>query len=321
MIRDKSLSRNKLRIKYSMVVLVVSHRSTFASYIIAFSLFLYYRSRRRSIKIIVVELNATNLNKTNHDIKPWCGVTTLNNLHFDNHEYIFNHVLSGILLLPSFGMLALNLVNISRKIANNRPMNMDIPLNSQNDVIQVSLSDNQSNIVGLIYHPILLMNKLRFIMSNNNIIFTSLASNLNINELINSIKKSEPFREVISLDYTDGSSELMNNFGYLVHSNLMNVEYINKRSTMSRKPPSYILWLPKFRGHLKISGYSSLQNQIIRYHTHTRVKIMTGNDNSSNDATVIDVDVFSALKLADYTLKLIDQMINLGNISLITNRL
>lgn len=303
-----------------MVVLLVSHKSTFASYIIAFSIFLYYRRRGRSIKIIVVELNIISLNKTNHDIKPWCGVTTLNNLHFDNHEFIFNYLLSEILLLPLFGMFALNLVNISRKIAN-RPMNMDIPLNSQNDVIQVSLSDKLSNKVGLIYHPILLMNKLRFIMSNNNVVFTSLASNLNINDLIDNIRKLEPLQDVISLDYTDGNPGSKNNFSYLMHSNLMNVEYINKRTKISRKPPSYILWLPKLRGDLEIPGYDSLQKQIIPLPTHTRVSITTRNNNTFNDATVIDVDVYSALKLADYTLKLIDQMINLGNISLITNRL
>mmetsp|Transcript_3642 Transcript_3642/g.4049 ORF Transcript_3642/g.4049 Transcript_3642/m.4049 type:complete len:304 (-) Transcript_3642:3536-4447(-) len=303
-----------------MVVLLVSHKSTFASYIIAFSIFLYYRSRGRSIKIIVVELNTISLNKTNHDIKPWCGVTTLNNLHFDNHEFIFNYLLSEILLLPLFGMFALNLVNISRKIAN-RQMNMDIPLNSQNNVIQVSLSDKLSNKVGLIYHPILLMNKLRFIMSNNNVVFTSLASNLNIKDLIDNIRKLEPLQDIISLDYTDGNPGSMNNFSYLMHSNLMNVEYMNKRTKMSRKPPSYILWLPKFRGDLEIPGYDSLQKQIIPLPTHTRVRITTRNNHTFNDATVIDVDVFSALKLADYTLKLINQMINLGNISLITNRL
>lgn len=305
-----------------MVVLIISHTSTFASYLIAFSIFLYYRSRRRSMKIIVVELNAINLNKTNHDIKPWCGVTTLNNLHFDNHVFVFNHFLFGTLLLSEFGMLALKLVNISRRIANNRPLNMDIPPNSQNDVIQVSLSDTKSNTVGLIYHPILIMNKLRFIMSSTNkVVFTSLASNLNINELLDSIKTSEPFEDVISLDYTDEEPEPMNNFGFLIHSSLMNVEYMNSRTKISRKPPSYILWLPKFKGHLGIPGYGPIQHQINRHHTHTRINIMMRNNNSLNDKIVIDIDLLSGLKLADYTLKVIDQMINLGNISLITNRL
>lgn len=103
------------------------------------------------------------------------------------------------LLLPEFGVLALNLVNISRIIANDRPINMDIPLNSLNNVIQVSLSDNTLNILRLVYHPILLMNKLRFIMSSTNkVVFTSLESNLNINELIDSIRTLEPHEDVIS---------------------------------------------------------------------------------------------------------------------------
>ena len=305
-----------------MVVLVITHTSTFASYLIAFSIFLYYRSRRRSMKIIVVELNTINLNKTNHDIKPWCGVTTLNNLHFDNHDFVFNHFLFGTLLLSELGMLALKLVNISTRIANKRPLNMDIPLNSQNNVIQVSLSDTKANTVGLIYHPILIMNKLRFIMSSTNqAVFTSLASNLNINELIDSIKKSEPFEDVISLDYIYGETEPLNNFGFLIHSNLMNVEYMNPGMQISKKPPSYILWLPKFRGHLGTPGYGPIQHQINRHPTHTRINIMMKNDNSLNDKLVMDIDLFSGLKLADYTLKVIDQMINLGNISLITNRL
>lgn len=268
----------------------------------------------------MVELNA--INKTNHDIKPWCGVTTLNNLHFNNHDFIFNHFLLGTLLLSELGMLALNLVNISRRIANNRPLNMDIPLNSQNDVIQVSLSDTNLYTVGLIYHPILIMNKLRFIMSSTNkVAFTSLASNLNVNELVDSIKKSEPYEDVISLDYTDEEPEPMNNFGFSAHSNLMSVEYVNLRTKISRKPPTYILWLPKFRGHLGIPGYGPMQHQINRHHTHTRINIMMGNNNRLNDKIVVDIDLFSGLKLADYTLKVIDQMINLGNISLITNRL
>ena len=305
-----------------MVVLVISHTSTFTSYLIAFSILLYYRSRIRSIKIIVVELNAINLNKTNHDIKPWCGVTTLNNLHFHNHNFVFNHFLFGTLLLSELGMLALKLVNISRRIANNRPLNMDIPLNSQNEVVQVSLSDSKLNTVGLIYHPIIIMNKLRFAMSSTNkVVFTSLASNLNINELIDSIRKSEPFEDVISLDYTDEEPERMNNFDFLIHSNLLNVEYVNLGKKISRKPPSYILWLPKFRGHLGIPGYGPIHHQINRHSNHTRINIMMRNNNSLNDKIVIDIDLLSGLKLADYTLKIIDQMINMGNISLITNRL
>lgn len=304
-----------------MTVIVISHSSTFTSYLIAFSIFLYYHSKSRFLKIFVVELNTNNLNKTNHDVKPWCGVSTLNNLRFDSHENFFNHLISQILLLPEIGALALHLVSISTDELR-KPVNMDIPIRSQNNVIHASITDNFLNAVGLIYHPIVLMNRLRFLMARTNkVVFMTLARNLSLDDLLHNIQRIEKHENVISLDFTIEQTGPMNKFDYFIHSNLVGVRYKNPGIILNLKPPNFIVWLPMFRGSLGLSGYGSYRHQVSFQDRIINIKLSPVVDNALENQVIPELDLFHGLKISDYTLRIIENIISVGKISLITNRL
>lgn len=307
-----------------MTIIVISHTSTFASYLIALSIFLYYQSRSRVIKIIIVEVKSNNLNKTNNDLKPWCGVNTLSHLRFENPEFMLKYILQQILLQPDFSVLRMNLINITKN-ENARITNMDLPPNSQTNVIQASLSDGLTNIVGLVYHPILLMNKLRHTLVNTNkVVFTSLGHRQSLEDIVRGIISMEPYQDVILLDYLTIKSTSMINFDFLIHSNLNNIQYLNLIN-LNKRPPSYMLWIPQFRAQFGPSTSNSLRYKVSRQPTpekrFTKINIHPVEFNTLEEEVMLEIDLFYGLRLGDFTLKAVEEMVNMGKINLITHRL
>ena len=80
-----------------MAIIVISHPSNFAAYLLAATILLYYEHQSRSLKIVIVEDFAANRGGI-QDFKPWCGVNTLSNPRFQYGDFMVRELLNRLLL-------------------------------------------------------------------------------------------------------------------------------------------------------------------------------------------------------------------------------
>lgn len=306
-----------------MVTFIISHESTFLSYIIALGLKEYYRNKFRSLKIIIIENAGPNnsfmKNYMNHDFQPWCGVNTFNNFHFHNNNFITNNLLFQYFLqsFQEFGIFPLNSVKIVNK--ESATYSMDKPISGQNSHINASIS--LSGVLGFIYHPILISNKLRNVFYNqSDISIVTLRNGYTTYDISKQVQMNHPNQDTILLNYNSGKAyDADKNSAYLINSNLKHVNFVNTKANLSSKPPSSVLWLPEFRSRFNMPHPSLILNVDFQ-RSQILFDIVDENQANSTFKCVSDLDMLHGLKLCDVSITLINDFINKGKINLGTAR-
>lgn len=300
-----------------MVVIIVHHESTFVSYLIAITLRLYFNAHFRWIKIIIIENaqgNAVMKNQSNHDIQPWCGVNTFNNLHLNNREFLVDHFLHRYLLhqASQFVIYPLDLVNLIDQKSNMN--NMDRPFLSH--LIRVRLSQGAG--LAMIYHPILLANHLRQkLYSLGGVSMVTLAKGHSIYDVAKDVAMTSPKDTTVLLDFA-GSSP-MSSFGTLdsriiTNTNLSQVEYLESPLNVGRRPPSSLLWLPFVKSRVLPSVLEDIR---LNFHVLDTFTTVTGVSRPNNDSKALDdIDLFYGLKTCDSALLVIHELMHRGVVQL-----
>lgn len=248
-----------------MTNIIIDHLSTFTAYILALSIYFKYH-HLRNLKIIIIE---NEISQSLHT-KPWCGISTLNNFKLSNQEFInyliqFTIPLGKVLIQP-----------ISP--------NPDIPIKE----IMNTIIDSKKY-VALLYHPIDLMNKIRFAMfRSGRVLFIS--PNINIDQ--RQLHQSIPGIKVIN---TKRNHHNINSLIY--HSNIIGTRCHNGNL------PSQILWIPKFSSKNFVNC------------TINNLQIML----DSNIDPHANIDLNYTLKQCDMVLDTIDKL--MGNSIPLNNRL
>lgn len=252
-----------------MTNIIIDHQSTFTAYILALSIYFKYL-HLRNLKIIIIE----NEISQSLDTKPWCGISTLNNFKLSNQDFI-NYLIQFTITLGSISI---------------RPVspNPDTPIK---EIMNTTIDSR--NYVGLLYHPIDLMNKIRFAMfRSGRVLFVS--PNVNFNQPGPLHQNLSGIRVVTTTAMRN--SHNINSFIY--HSNMIGTRCRNGNL------PSQILWLPKFSSdnHINCTTTNNLQIML---------------DLSTEPYAYIDLSY--ALKQCDMILDTIDKL--MGSSIPLSNRL
>lgn len=295
---------------YGMVVVIIHLESTFVAYLIAISLRIYFHRHFRRFQIIIIE-NASEYmkNQSNHDIQPWCGVNTFNNLHLANGEFIINHFLNHILIkrASDLAIYPLDLVNVISQKSNLN--NMDIP--SANHIIRARLSQTPG--IAMIYHPILLTNHLRQqIYSFEGVTLLTLAKGHSIHHVAKDISVTYSNDSTVVLNFTDaklGGSLGGMTSSFMTNSNLSQVQYIETNFKGPRRPPSSLLWLPYVRS--RYLGQS--QDMKFRVHLLEGYTMVSFKPSSSmGTKTLNNIDLFHGLKSCDGAILIMNELVHRG---------
>lgn len=295
-----------------MVVVVIRHESTFVAYLIAISLRIYFQCHFRRFQIIIIENSGESMkNQSNHDIQPWCGVNTFNNLHLANGEFIMNHFLNHFLLkqASNLAIYTLDLVNVISQKSNMN--NMDRP--SANHIIRARLS--QTTGIAMIYHPILLTNHLRQqLYSFNGVSLLTQAKGYSIDHVARDISMANSNDSTVVLNFTDAN--IGGSFGgmassFTTNSNLSQVQYMETTSNGARRPPSSLLWLPYVRS--RHPGHGHIQDMKFRVHLLKGYTMVHSGPSSSMDTkTLNNIDLFHGLKSCDGAILMMNELIHRG---------
>ncbi|KAK6880215.1 hypothetical protein K6H10_002435 [Candida tropicalis] len=149
-----------------MVYIIIDHHCSFISYIIAISIFIKYSHNLPNFRLIIIE---NELHQSLIDIKPWCGISTLN--HFKLSQIPFHFFLNYVLPIGKLSIQPL-------------PKNLNHPVNE----LMTTVID-QHNPVGLIYHPSELMNNIRLeLFKSGKVSFMSYNSNFHKQQIYNNFK-------------------------------------------------------------------------------------------------------------------------------------
>ncbi|ODV67949.1 hypothetical protein HYPBUDRAFT_200762 [Hyphopichia burtonii NRRL Y-1933] len=261
------------------MIFIINLESQLVSYLLALALRTHF-ARVPQLKIVVLEHDSKN-----HDFKPWCGINTFNNYHFVNDNTIAS--LLSLLLGNDFDIHRMDSVRLKPLPAAN--FNMDKPLN---ELMEIKLSYN--NYLGLIYHPILIVNKLRTFLINSNIVLTTVWNN---GQFLSQMAGTYPQDQIIQLN-----SNIFTYNNLMVNSNLTQVVYQN---VFSKKPPSSLLWIPKFKTGL---GKSNFEINVHRSGKLTHINLLISNH--------LDLDLYQVFKMIDIYLNSLDQLSLSGDLNL-----
>lgn len=251
----------------------------------ALTLFSYYRSKLRLLKIVVVE--AQHSNQVN---EPWCGVNTFNNKHFHNTEfmeYVVELVFQSNGVIPLGGVKSIEQANSN----SSRP---------NGNVLHASLQERpEDRPVAVFYHPVHLMNKIRTsLLGTDRVLFASLYST-SFDLLVRQLEQSH-HEDIVALNFEPLVSQLLHLLPYLVHSNLSVVQY---EKNAARGGPHTVLWLPRFRA-LTSSTYEPTYSISTTSTSNTHRFILAPSFNEIHANTVLNLDIFSALVVGDLALQL-----------------
>lgn len=293
-----------------MPLIIISHPSTFVSYTLAHCILQTYLVRVPLLKLVVVEHQQVNgggglFNKSNHDISPWCGVSMVNNPHFVNKDILnFEFIID---LLKNSGSIYLS--RVIPIIPTHQGYNMDKPITN---VLEVSIENPLNSSVGLIYHPILLMNNLRFKLFNSGLVsFVSLSPSSKLNILILQISKQYINQEFVVLDFKSNDNARYDSF--LINSNLskLHTTTTNINIVYNFKIPSDILWIPRFKAMTNIPFTNPLYSyQIHHGQDQTKVvQIINQTYHKIRDEIIIHYDLFQSLGICDNLIQILNQIL------------
>ena len=261
-----------------MVLIVINHKCLLASYVIAYALLKYF-NRLRDLKILIIE-SRSNFNR------PWCGINTINDFRLKNREF-FHHLLFQDLIVSDPYILALKSVNQTHHLPD--LYNMDSPIYGQHQGLNVILNDKNhlNSIIGLIYHPDLLISRLKMqLFASNKVNFISSIS------IPASLKQLGEKSIVLNFDMVPTM-----NIDLVTHSNLV---FTNLAT------PKHLLWLPRF------SSSTNLYLQYGEFHDHTAISIGSNDKYSHING---ELDLTFGLKLADLAISSLQEMANQGKLT------
>lgn len=260
-----------------MVYIIIDHHCSFISYIIAISIFIKYSHNLPNFRLIIIE---NELHQLLIDIKPWCGISTLN--HFKLSQIPFHFFLNYVLPIGKLCIQSL-------------PKNLNHPVNE----LMTTVID-QHNPVGLIYHPSELMNNIRLeLYKSGKVLFMSYNSNFHKQQIYNNFKGIVISTAASTTNTTSSSSSSSSqNNSIIYNSNLIQVNCLNGQL------PNSILWLPRIQFNQDVN-YIINESNIILDSTPVR------------NNPIINIDLNYALKQGDIVLSAINNFIGtsipLGN--------
>ncbi|CAH2353948.1 hypothetical protein CLIB1423_13S02520 [[Candida] railenensis] len=308
-----------------MSLIILSHPSTFVSYVVAYTILNFYKNSIRQLQIVIVEHQQHQLkNNINHDLSPWCGLTTLNNNHFLNKQFM--DVLASHIIFGS----ACSIPLLSIRNSPTPAMNFNVMEKPQQKTLEVVIADlqpqfqarTQTNVVGFLYHPILLMNDIRGrMLGSGKVIFTSPLHG-EVDGIVQQFRNNNAVDEVVVLDFFQNQDTLQSSVAshFLVYSNLFNIQYQGTSSLAHQQPrvrhPATALWLPSFKAITNSNG-----EHLLSYETNhnssrtTTISIQTNSYNPIREEIVAHLDLLMALGTGDFVLQVINQVLQGRRIS------
>lgn len=302
-----------------MLLIILSHPSTFVSYVVAYTILNFYQHNIRQLQIVIVEHQQHQLkNNIHHDLSPWCGLSTLNNNHFLNKQFM--DLLASNIIFGSACSIPLLLVRNSPTPA----MNFNAMEKPHQSTLEVVAAGSQSqfqartktNVVGFLYHPILLMNEIRGrMLGSGKVIFTSPLHGA-VDGIVQQFRNSKAVDQVVVLDFFQNQNSLQSSVAspFLVYSNLFNIQYQGTSSPALRQPgvrqPATALWLPSFKAITNSNG-----GHLLSYKTShnssstTTISIQTNSYNPIREEIVAHLDLLMALGTGDFVLQVINQVL------------
>ncbi|KAG7660902.1 uncharacterized protein J8A68_005577 [[Candida] subhashii] len=308
-----------------MITIIIDLPSSFVAYLVAYSIYLYYKNKLTTFQIIIVENNDYNDMMT--DILPWCGTTiTSTTAATPNNAGLIPYLVNG--LITDQCLIPLNEIHIDRSLHNNNPI-YDKSIQMEQIIVNIGLNNN---LIGLLYHPTLIINKLRYLLfKTNRVIFMSNNSNLInnksnlINKLLEQQQQQQPVIVILNNEGNNKYPTINKNINYLINSNLIGIKYRNFSRAIAH-PPSTILWLPNLFNQLNLTttNNNQLNYRIIRQESNGLIINIQEEDNNSiiNHEIFGKVDINFVLKYCKTTLMAIDNLlINYGYMKSLSNKL
>lgn len=280
-----------------MPTLILIHPSTLCSYIIALCINTMYRG---ALRIVIVESENTR-DSPMFEHRPWVGMNTITNFRFQN-PLLGKEFLNQLIFDDSLGIIRLSQIQfIHPQFVN---FNADKP--SPQEIVQVTSHTNLNTpVVGIIYHPQYLLERLRELLRlHRNISFVYSANfpqviaefasptNLHANDRLYVFDFHEAQRQSFRLTNSDKY--------YLFNANLSGV------LSTTGKLPRNLLWVPRLIQSLK-DQETPFTTRIVQ---QNRNLVHLGINGGSSDLAQIysTVDIISCLRYADVSLNALAQL-------------
>lgn len=285
-----------------MPIFIIRHPSPFITYILAYTIYLYYQPKLTNLQIIIIEYHHGI-----EDFQPWCATTTAIPM---NEQTRMNDVINNLIMEQC--LIPLN--EITMGVVNTQP-NYDRPLHTQHMITSVGID----NYCGYIYHPSLIIHKLRSILLNcHKVTFTSYHPRLGTQvDLIRSVLSHvrHPNGIIIDCGNNDKPLGVNRNLNYLINSNLMGLKCRNKRLVSS------VLWIPSLISQLNLLGDGKLTHTIVHQQEPKVIIINLKQDSILQMELLLKVDINYVFLYCEATLTILDGLINYGYIKSLSNKL
>lgn len=282
-----------------MVTIVVYHPSTFAAYLIAFSIHFYYH-KERELRIIILEDGFYSRFHTQLE-QPWCGVNTFSNQHISHQEF-FNHFVFKFLVLLK-AVVSLEAVNLSHN-------------KGFGSVPHINAQVSEKSTVGILYHPSTIIEHLRNLaFQSPNITQASIQKFSSPEDLEREIRARQLAEKVVLFNYhspfkTDRSRMAIS---YQMRESTSSMEY-GPKSHIGL--PGSVLWVPQFRPKLlEAYGELGLQWHIAADRNTVKVRAFPHSMDEVQHEVMLEIDVFFGLKAADLTLLLLEREMGISRLN------
>ena len=265
--------------KLRSMIIILSHPCSLVSYLSAHAILTSNVGRTSSVTIKIIEHHPSLFKNS-----PWCGISTIGSQSFHHHAVnkILNTLASQLHIIP------ISLANMSHS----QPLYPDLPVRP---LLKVHTTTAKStNILGYIYHPILLMESLRTGLSGSNrVAFMSPSRGVTVDDVVKEICIFHHPQQIVVIDF----GKTLTNFpsmDLVVYSSLCQLELVPAIGL-----PLAILWLPHFRAINRL--WTESQPHTTTKFTHDKLLPHT-NLRMNGPSDLPQLDLLVALRHVDVVL-------------------
>lgn len=211
----------------SSMIIVLSHPCSLVSYLSAHAILTSNAGRSTSVAVNIIEQRRSLFKNS-----PWCGVSTIGSQPF--HHHVVTEILNT--LASQLHVVPISLANLSRS----QPLYPDLPARPLLKVHTTTATN--TNTLGYIYHPILLMKSLRSGLSGSGrVSFMSPSPGISVDDVVKEISIFHHPQQILVIDFGEELTSFPS-IDLVVYSSLCQLDLVPAIGL-----PLAILWLPHFR--------------------------------------------------------------------------
>ena len=284
------------------MIVVITHRSTLVLYILARVLLEKFTSLR-SLRIIIIQPSDDFSSRgLSHEVRPWCGTTTINSTTLYD-GFIARGYIPKLIETQGLKIKLMRQAGTVHDVENASTDRLDVSL--------MLLEEDPANSVGFLYNPAMLLHILREkLLHSGRVTFLSQLGRLD--DIIGNFQLEDV--ALFSFDPNIHPAHLLTfQHNLVINSNCSEIRYHGPTRFPQHVLPHNVLWIPKIRAFTGSTDQAQFHHKSQMYHNVKEFYIYTTNYHFFRDNVLIDLDVYLALGIASYVLRIFESIRPVGS--------